>query len=467
MIRKLRIAWVILLVLILGWLAWKATAPLGTMSYETDYGADNYFIRRPTPPERLANAGKVEAPVVIADPVYISVFTPRPFDTATLIVEYEGEVPFMELGVRQQGVVWNFERRGVRFEALDRLDPNMIIREGDTLLWQRTRTYDSIKSFLSDLPDRSRIAAYEYQLSVPFTLSGYEPLPAPRTLVVGLRGQYSMYAYSNGEALDFEFALRDLNGQSDPDPIEARLYSGSERIATTTLADDGGVTGTETPLRKLRFSSPVPRAGVYRIDFSASDDIITDTIRTTQSRLSFSGRIWLAEAGRAPLTLFTDGSRLRAQTTNPASRQAIDVAGKKLELNETYTPIEYSTGDISRAPKPIRLERDDVTLATDGVFALSEEELIDPDTHTLATNRNEIPVGIDYVIATYPPRKSAAAQATFSISGAHHDRGAYTFLVTMPDVQNVPDGVRIRSVRVEFHGQTLWEIIRRKLSSLL
>ncbi len=465
--KRLRISWIIALGLICLWLGWQAAAPLGTMSYRTDFKDHDYFISRLTPLDRILDPKAGVQPTIIAEPVYFSVYTPRPFDQAKVTVDYNGDPAFMELGVRRDPIVWNFERKTIASKLLDSLAIDAgTIREGNLLLWQRTRKYDSVADFFSRPPARSAIAAYNVPLDIPYAPAEYSPLERTRGLDVGLRGTYTMNTYSAGDAMAFDFLVRDINGQKDPDPITALVYRGDELVASVTLEDDGGALKQETSARHVKLSTGRLTAGVYRIEFRASDDIVTDRLSTAQRQLSLAGRIWLAEAGRSRLKLYTDSARLDVQTTNPASRQTLAFGEKNIHLDRTYQQVTSLVGDYSRRPRPITVVRDDITLAGDGVFAFSEGELLNPSVHPLPVNESVVPAGIDYVIASYDT-DPANHTATFDLSGAFRPKGAYSFMIAIPGVEKMPGGVTIRSVRVDFSGQTLWEIIRRKLSDLL
>lgn len=458
-IRTLRKIWLSGLAGLVAALGWLAIVPNGSITYQADLLSPDFFIGRLSPAERVQGASGRAARQLIGEPVYFSLFTSRPFRQAEVTVEFSGRAPLIEVGLRRGATVWNFERQPLRHDGLAALaaTPNAL-QENGLLLWQREKKYSSIAQFLKDPPPAADISAYNYDLPIPFRPAGRISAGPERPVAAGLRGAYIIETYSSGEAIDIAWRLRDINENKDSDPVIATVYNDAHTaVASVAEPDDGGAPDSVSGQRTMRLRTATLRPGVYRIEFKATDDIITDRISTGQAYFSFLNRIWLAAAGRSAVSMVTDGAYLTAQTSAPTSRQAIVFDGGKLELAETYRQATRPAADQSRRPKRIELSRDDVTLSTDGALAFSEAELINASPRQFTAGADAAAQASPYVIARYaPPAAPDQGRATFQLAGAYREKGKYSFLIAAPGVS--PDQpLEIRSIRVRLSGPSIWE----------
>lgn len=104
-----RISWLVLLAILIGWLLWQALAPLGQLIYHSDFSKENYFIEKLLPAERVK-----EERIIIAEPVYIAVFTTRPFDKANLIINFSQPTPALAIGLERDKANWRYDFRAVK-----------------------------------------------------------------------------------------------------------------------------------------------------------------------------------------------------------------------------------------------------------------------------------------------------------------------------------------------------------------
>lgn len=169
------------------------------------------------------------------------------------------------------------------------------------------------------------------------------------------------------------------------------------------------------------------------------------------------------------MTLFTDIADLQAQTLSPASLQTISFGGQDFTLDKTYEPFDFSTGaGINAGINEIKLQKDDVILAGNGVFSFSRSNLFNPDFKKM--DRYFTPGDeIKYIIANYARPLSdgdlKTARTELDLSGAYRENGKYTFLISVPGLK-ISDGsddyLEIKEIKVELKGKTLFEKIKEK-----
>jgi len=456
-----------------GWLLYMAIVPDGKIGYVYDFGHDNFFIGKLTPAERVeppAGGGQK----IIGEPVYFSLRTPRRFDQAKVTIKYrranggDTAAPVIEAGVLADKTIWRYDLKPVDNGIIDRLAADWsAIREGDTLLLERNHNYDSVSEFLSDQPPRGEIALYNYDLNGEYLIPGYAAKTSVKTIDYPLRGAYQLYTYIKDEPLDFDFSFVDLNLNKDPDPIELNLYYRDQLIDSRRLDDDGitGDIGEKSAARNLRFNLANLPEGAYKIELRANNDIVTEKIATRQSKIAFINKFWLDNTGKPDmhLTVYTDSSEVRVQTSNPANLQTVIVGDESLRMDKTYTQYAAKTNSTSTA---VVLERDDLLLAGDGVFAFSPEALINPAYKKVNDNLDVDRAGIDYILADYvPPRQDGdwqTATVDFDLTHAYREDGKYSFILSIPGMAP-DDGLVVDEIMVELEGKGLVEKIRNMM----
>jgi len=526
---KLRIFLWVVLAGVVGWLLYMAVVPSGRISYVYDFSEPNYFIGKLTPKERIKGAEPLRfaaanrsgsAPsasaVIIGDPVYFSLRTPRRFDKATLTLKYRrpketkspigdlvsvvsavethsnASLPVIEAGILVDKTIWRYDLKPIDNKIIDQLSLAWDVTEEDgVMLLQREKKYDSIDGFLNNLPPRNEIALYNYDLKTNFVLKDYAPAKTSSEMNYPLRGSWQFYTYVKNEDLDFVFEFSDLNKNKDSDDINLYLYYNNQVIDSRRLDDNGESenSGELIGRGKLKFKLANLPEGAYKIELRANDDIITKNIITKQKKLAFMNKLWLADGGNSGIVLYTDSREIRAQTINPGSLQTIKAGDGELVMDETYKQFKMNvslrdnkdnTGVAAGAKlsfNEITLEKDDVILAGDGVFSFGEDSLINPKIKKVDANLNVDADGINYVLANYRiPRNGGepalsrsngwkVARAEFDLTKAYSEDNKYGFLISIPGLSaddEVDDYVEIKEIKIDLNGRALLEALRDK-----
>lgn len=460
----IRLTWISILAITIIFLLWQFIAPLGRMSYSSDFSKYNYFISELTPQERLGSSkGKVQN-IVKGEPVYFYLRTLRPFTKVSVTINYKNPASLMELGICRDKAQWNFERLPIYFETLETLAlADHTLLENGLLLWQKEKTYNSISDFLNHPPSSEKVGVYNTNFSPSFILQDYKPLPVEQRFDLGARGTYSLSTYSDGEPINLTFEIRKKNETKNSSPIVATMYTADSKIIETKtfiwpMAEETSDYQKQTFNFTTKRLSPAP----YRLEFKAGDETETASIITTQPALSVINHWWLSDFGRSSFSIFTDATNISLQTINPKNLQHIEVGEQSLDLNETYKQFLLPLTNQSRDLKEIKLQKDDIMIAGDGVFALTPIHIIDPFPRQLTNTINLESSGMDYVIARYDPiGKGINGQrtVTFDLNQACLDKERYPFLISVPNVSE-QNPVEISNLQISLQGKNLMQIIK-------
>lgn len=493
-VLKLRIFFALILLGAVFYFFYEGVLPLGEISYQRKAGERSYFLRKLTPAERLNNLSSGWEKI-IGDPVYFSLWTPRPFSRAKLTVKYKknGQLPpVLEAGALADKTVWRYDLKPLDNEIINELSNSWkVIAERGTMLLERNNLatsaplYKNLEEFLSNPPAREKIALYNYDLKKDFFLTDYAAGGTEE--IFGLRGAYQFYVYLKEEDLDLDFIFIDLNQNKDSDPLELFIYREGMIIDQRRLADDGIKEDNKkrSGEREMKVKISGLPEGAYKIELKANDDILTKKLASRQSKISFINKIWLYESG-APLALYTNSRQVSAQTANPASLGSLKVGAKNLEISETYRRfiLKINKGEKEEvAPEDefkkeeeqwlelTKLEtgKSDLILAGDGLFSFKPESFFNPEFVQVDSGFDADQEGIDYILAGYekPDEQNGwqIASAEFDLRGAYREKGQYSFIISIPGFESGGDAnnLEIKEISVSLGGKSLWEFLKGKL----
>jgi hypothetical protein len=505
--QKIRIVWIIALMLAVFILVWLKIVPSGKITYF--WNSD--FISKLSPAERM-NGNKI-----IGDPVYFSLRVPRRFEKAKLTVKFKNNLPtlqggikggrevisILEAGLLMDKKVWNYDLKPLDNSILDNLINKWnSVRSGDLLLLQREKKFSSVEDFLKspllykegqgEVLPADKIAAYNYSLKQEFLLPNYKATTIPKTLCRPIQGAYQFYTYIKDEDLSFDFQFQDLNKNDDSDQVDAIVYYGGEEIYKDTLPDDGGAR------RNLKlFLANLPE-GVYKISLRANNDIITRTITTPQSKITFINKVVLADTPEVSCgrNLFTNSRTLQFQTVLsdrlgqikiipwkttpnlslgggggvvipplPEGGQG-GVGDIKVAISETYK--QFSTKEILPAFSEVVMPADGITVSGDGLFSFSPDQFFNPEIKKVDENFDADREGVDFIIAKYTPPAPEGewfeASADFDLTNAYKENNKHSFLISIPGLRaedKTLNGVEVGEIKIELEGVSFFAKLRK------
>jgi len=492
--RRIRVVLLIFLLILAGLIVWFKIVPNGQVSYSKSYPAKinllggKGFIGTLTPADRvLISPGQMAK--ISGDPIYFSVFTPRTFSSAKITVTYQDNLssstPVIEAGVLVDNILWRYQLAPIENRILDENFKDWYqLRQGETLLYQKNKDYSSVADFLATLKNKadslcpsgdpkSCLALYNTddlnsdfpKVQAPSNTAEFKPFNIP------LQGAHQFYfTKPAGQALNFSINYTDLNLNKDADSVTVSIYLGTDKIYSKTIPDNfGGENSGVVRNFSDSFSAPSlsDLAAVYKLEIKADDDIVIKKIVSAPSALNIISRIHpVAVSGS--VTLWTDSQAIQVSTNNPASAQKINFGGQTFNLSEAYKQFEFVSNQ--KGPKEIKLVRDDVIIAGDGVFSLAAEDLFNPQ--YLAVYRNfTMSDNLKYVLANYEAPKTLAnglKQATVALNTqeAYRENGKYSFIVSVPGLSLYQDGnIQISNIKVEFSGRTVWDKLKESIAA--
>jgi hypothetical protein len=475
---RLRLAWLGLIFLICFIFLWLKIIPGGEVTYTRDYSkffnSGQGFIYNFTPQDRV-NEATGELPKIIGDPVYFSVFTPRPFSKAQLTISYyrhlNRETPIIEAGVLADNIVWRYDLQAIENRIIDNLKSSWHILSQEPLILQVDDNYQDKDQFIFDLENNSLkdcgdgnpincLAVYNYDIEVSPKLSFPESERA-LTIDVPLRGAHSIYVYVSKPNLNFNFEFVDLNLEKNSDPISLILSQGQEIIASSDLPDTNNLSSSEQEeLKELSLSVLGMSEGVYKLDVRISDDVVIKKIESSTNRLVFSRKIWPVSYGK-DIEVYTDANYLFLKALGPASVQSFTFGKQDFSLQEPYLKKEYNLLNPEEINKII-LEKDDVILENSGVFSFSEDIFFNPqlkrvDSYFQPTS------DVKYIIADYQSPEQIGdgrlvQSAEFNMTGVYREKGRYNFVISIPNLETDENTyLEIEKIDIKFSGRTIWQ----------
>jgi len=455
-IKKWRLIWLSGLAIMLVILLMLSVSPSGKASYKTNFIKDSYFFGKLSPQERIVIDNQAK---IVGEPVYFSLFTHRPFSKAKLTIDFSTPPDLLEIGLRRDKTVWNFDLKPLYSSTVEKLasSPKSFVEDG-IILWQKEKKYNSLDSFLSHLPRLSSVISYRYALPNNFKMSE-QGSGEIKNYKIGLRGAFQFYTYSSGQPIELSLDIKDRNESVKPSDTELNIYKGSELVSSQKVVDEQKQVDKNIFIRSKNLEP-----GVYRVELKADDDIISENLKTAQKKIAFTGRLWIVESDNLPKNIYSDSETISAQTNNPSSRQTVLVDGKKLNLEETYKQFSLLTLDNSRKLKEVVISKRDIILSGDGVWSFSKDCFFDPTIKTLTAASKEDALGADYLIASYLPVQKLdngfyRASVDFDLNEAYREDGKYSFMISAPMADLSKQPLIIKNLKVDLSGASIKDAI--------
>ncbi len=478
---KIRLFFGGLILLICALFLWLKIVPGGEAVYNKNYGqrlhSGKGFIYNFTPVERV-NETVGRYPRLIGDPVYFSVFTPRTFSRAKLTIRYrsklESTTPIIEAGVLADNLVWRYDLQPLENSTLSNLVHIWPKVENDgIILLQKKNNYQSISDFLEDANSNRLanclgkasecVATYNYFLAPNFTWSK-EAAPTVQEVDIPLRGSHSLFIYLDGSEFNLLADFVDLNQDKAADPARFILTDANGIVAEAGFEDENSSpTSGKEEEKSLSLKKDNLLPGVYRLEFKIGNDMVIKNFKISTNRFVFINKFWPVSYGKE-IEIFTDANYLQVKAMGPASLHTLNFADKQFSLNRPYEQFDFMAGKRGQANK-INLKKDDIVIENNGVFALSADNLFNPQ-FAKVDRYFELDDNIQYIIAAYQAPIDVdgvkEATATFKLKGVYREKGKYNFMISVPGLKadnGQEDYLEIESVRLEFSGRTLWQKI--------
>lgn len=473
---------------VFAWLVFRDLVVGGTLEAQYDFGAKSPFISVLRPQGRLSGIEKDERgdyfQGVKEEPVYFDVRLPRTFEKAEITFRYKNAGnPVIELGAMTDKERWLFDLKPLENRVIEYLLQDKFhwsyIREGDRYLFQKKGKFQTISDFLKNLPQRSSIASYHYDIGGDFILPEYSPGSGGTEILKTLRGTHRMYTYVKDEPLELSFWFQDVNRHAGDDYVSIDIAKKDETIFEEFYKIDDNALDNRvmSEIKEVNIALPGLSEGVYKVEIiTPSDDIFIRKATTTQEKLVFLNTVYLGDnvgysdeyqdEKMAPTKLFTNGRAVGAMTTHIEGLQTILIDENIIHVSDTHKKYFAETpSDLSEVLVP----RNDVLIETRGLFSFSKESFFNPDITTLSDGRNFSPQSIEYVLTNYSPPKNSAGgwrenTITFDIGKYFTLDDELHFVISLPYKEKEKTDFFLSEISVKLSGERLtWKKIIQKI----
>ena len=476
--RLIQVVIISIPIVLLGWLVNQQFAPNGSFRVQYSVGLSSPFIDRLLPDARVnqpEQEGREWVEKLIGDPVFFFVHPQRQFDRAKFEIWFQNkDVKIVEFGglARKNPEVYDLQpMQNLLIDQSNwfRLD------DGETILLQRNKTFESIQEFLLNLPAPDKIAVYHTDLLLPFRLQEYKASDDLQTINVSLRGHHEFKTYINRETLFDRFEYTDMNRDEGADPIVVTVFDEQGRpVADARADDDLDLTklGRPSRMRSLEVAVDGLEEGVYKIVFDSSRDIFIRNIKTTQNKFVVMNGVYLGDeiAYREPaqsVELFTTAKRIQAQTRHSDGVQTVHVGNKSFSIEEPYQLYTFSSE--SPGVIDIDVEKVDIELFVDQPIAFSAETFFNPEPNRLRYYTDMDAEGLDYVIAEYqsPEKRGGWYVANVDVdlnrlffetekpNLTFFREGNWKFVFSLPGIVEQNASMFVKGMNVTFQGRAL------------
>ncbi|MDX9778876.1 MAG: hypothetical protein RBT30_01440 [Patescibacteria group bacterium] len=473
-------------------LSWQLISPTGSWSCQHQFQSFSFFsqlfhtgnsacVSAASPVERWAKNPNGHL-LMLADPLYFSVFSPRGFEKIELEIIYrpylnESQAIF-EAGFLADPSLWRYRLEPVYNLWLEQISSDWpFIREGNVYLFQREQQFSNINDFLVTWQQDSEkicknsncLALYNVnkeELPVILDLAALGQAPPQLIFPYTLRGHHQFYSYLEGDTFQLEGKLLDLNENKDLDDFELLLFKDKEQIASVKLKDnrlEEEMSNTLSALQSFKLSKDDLKPGLYRFEFRVNDDILIKDLQINSQYLSAIHKIWLWQDEE--INLISDASYVQVKSLSPKAKQKIIFGSEEKEVTEIYKQYEI----ISRQAgwQKVILEKGGLILENSGVFALNALSLINPEYPRLdrfASHRGQI----DFALADYSPAEKLAdgwyrRRLVFDTAGLYRENSYYNLMLSVPGLRLDSQAgglIEIREINLKYSGSNIIDKIK-------
>lgn len=464
------------------WTLMVALAAYLAIANTLPFGAQAGYVQSEGSVSRLGPASRIEIATTTGggfftrqkdDLIYFTTPFPYRFDAANVRITFKNpnaEQP-VELGYKDR-VEWHYSTQ--LFDDLISHQPGWHSVGSGPVLYQKKSDYDSVEEFLAKPPAKV-IGTFDYSLSTKETvIPDYAPSATTTAIDTPLRGAHAMYVYVKDEPFYMKIVKQDLNWYADPDVMVIKIFREDDLVYTVTIDDDGVATpsGRIGPEEVAEIRNPgpgLPEPGVYKIVIDSTPDSVIKRIETNLHKIVFIGPIYPAFNSdiypsivreKSPTTVYTNSSKITAQTQHDSSTQNLVVNGISVALRQRSEP------KIITAGKPIStvvMPESDVIMNGIGYFAFSAEQFFLPNQYRILPIASTADLDlVDYVLDPYSPGATTTdgytvVERSFPLKSAVPDRGRLSWMIRAPGLKENEGEIEIKDISVTYTRNGWWK----------
>lgn len=447
-----KIAVTILLVFFWTWLFLQFAQLDGERDFVWRPGETNVWLHSPLPSDRLGaiqSDGRGAFVDVIDEPLYFSVTPPYgDFDTAKVEVTFlEGEALLFELGALKDLFAQAYDLVPMFHAGLLEATGELIeLPDGGRAVYIPDRN-ESLADAIASEVSPARVTTYRTHWPVPYKESARMALNRFYTSSVVFAGAHEAYVYAQEGSFRLEVNVLDENlvfGQDDV--VVSLIDSQGTVVAATVLADDGNIfdDGQFSDERRLVLSAIDLAEGVYRLVFTATSDIRFSEYEITIGKLAFKNRLHIELDNRTDI--FTTARSVVIEPLSANALGAVYFGGETLLLERVGEKYEVTLTDGL-----LSLPGGSARVTGDGSFSLHERSLFSPQSPSLGARLlDDVPGAIfarlpQVYLSDIGVRTS---EASWSLASLTQERGAYKFILSVPNASQYENSLRLYEIRV-------------------
>lgn len=450
----------------------------GKLEIVYDFKNPNGFIGKLNPSGRLDEIKKTDgeySQTMKIDPVYFDLELPSNYQKATIQITYHVKnQPIIEIGALASKDIWNFQTKPIQNLLIDNLIGKWhTFQQMDAILLQREKKYDSIDSFIKDLPPRDLIAVFNYNLPDEYVDQNYQQSDEYLEIQQKLKGQHSFYTYlGEGENIDFVFWLEDVNEHNGKDGGKIEIYRGSALVEKQIISDDDIIDESKikNDLGEFKISLSNIASGLYKINLLLTDDILISKIKTDQKLVAFVNKLNLYndKSLDKPVNVFSNSSLIKSATNCASGLQNLKIGNQDLEVKELN--IEYiKEMKNHKNGYEIEIPKGNILISGDGLFSFGVEQFFDPRIKVLDKKDNLYET--DYIIANYHPPQSvggwAVGEATFDLAGIYKENNKVKIMISAPNLNINKGEVKINEIKAILETKPFLEKVYNRLRNVI
>lgn len=493
---RLRLIFVAIFLLLLALFLCFKFVPGGKISFSSNFSKSinlgRGFFADFRPGERIDFSQK-ESLVIISDPVYFSILSPRTFSKAKITIEYHdklsSETPIVELGVLKDLSSQAYELKPIQNKILDKLrfSWKRLVDENALLVLQKEEIYNSSEKFFSDLDKNylencstealNCVAFYNHSLKRDYKLPAYTQT-FPLTIRQALRGSHQFQVYFKDSKDNLKINFRNLNLDNLPGNINVRLYFQDELISSQILElkkDNFSGLSFDNNFRQgelideLIFNDFFKEEGLYKFEIIANNNIVIEEIESSSDRLVFINKVWpVYELVYGDF--WSNASSLNFKTFNTESLSKVKIDDEVIDISKTYKNFSGEVDNLLDL-KNIKLEKSDIIIETRGFISINKDKFFNSEPRKI--DRLFSPEKESFVVASYESPKNEdglkTATVEFDLRGADFLNNKYSFVISIPGLEHdsgfgseleYDNYLSIEKIKVEFSGKNILEKIK-------
>ena len=341
------------------------------------------------------------------------------------------------------------------------------IEEYGSILFQRNKTYDSLKKLIENPPDSSKFASYYINRSLimnEMVKTGSGGTSKPIKFETGLRGTHTFIVRVDRAPFSFKLSKQDMNMYAGEDKYLISVSLDGRQIEEKSIPDDGFL-GTEKLKKEpqsVEFNIYDIEPGIYEVlakaEGTGGDARIT-SIETNQSKMVIVSQVFTLFD--KPMTIYTGYSPVTLRAVHDGFEQTVQLDGNiPLNLENAKKDYVFDLKQLDPEKKPgelYRLEtpKTDVLFKSAGYFSLSAEQYFNPDViHVTDLNAIASLDDIDYIFTSTPKARSEGdwlvAEVTFDAKSIKiDDKQKLYFSLEIPEIEQYGGKLEIDAFDVD------------------